>query len=506
MTGDFTRNTFDPANHYSRVLMQQGRAMLDADWNEQSSILLHYMRTVTADIFGPHAGPASNPGFEIIGKSFPDLDVKLTQLVPPDTKRWNTVREKISSGDALIGPGRYYVNGILVENHTPILYSEQPGYPFSGDPTPDQLKDGKRGVLVYLDVWERHISFEQDDRMREVALGGPDTCSRSQVVWQVRVLLEPPPPPGVERPVFNCKAVDKLPQSGTGRLRARARLDKPPTELCSIPPESRYRGAENQLYRVEVHQGGEATADQSGATFKWSRENGSVVFPILSLSGTTAKLGHLGRDRRSTLNPGDWVEFDDERISLGQGPRVLAQVDTVARDSMTVTLRFPDGVKSLPSYAEADIGAERPLLRRWEHRGDLTALGGALRITEYSDTGQGWIDLEDGVQVWFAKDGQSKAQYQAGDYWLIPARTATGDVEWPHERDDRGDPKLDGDGNPIGTAIGPRGTHHYYAPLLLSTGPIEAPTTTDCRCAIQPLPCVRYRYAFDGKAVGGGGL
>ena len=31
MKGDFTRDTFDPAKHFSRVLMQQGRVTLDAD-------------------------------------------------------------------------------------------------------------------------------------------------------------------------------------------------------------------------------------------------------------------------------------------------------------------------------------------------------------------------------------------------------------------------------------------------------------------------------------------
>ena len=44
MKGDFSRNTFDPGNHYSAVLMQQGRVQVDADWNEQAAIGLHYLR------------------------------------------------------------------------------------------------------------------------------------------------------------------------------------------------------------------------------------------------------------------------------------------------------------------------------------------------------------------------------------------------------------------------------------------------------------------------------
>ncbi|MEI6900677.1 MAG: DUF6519 domain-containing protein, partial [Bacteroidota bacterium] len=35
MKGDFTRSTFNKEKHYHDVRMQQGRVMLDADWNEQ---------------------------------------------------------------------------------------------------------------------------------------------------------------------------------------------------------------------------------------------------------------------------------------------------------------------------------------------------------------------------------------------------------------------------------------------------------------------------------------
>ena len=41
MQGDFTRDTFDVRHHYTRVLMQQGRVQLDADWNEQTAIRTH---------------------------------------------------------------------------------------------------------------------------------------------------------------------------------------------------------------------------------------------------------------------------------------------------------------------------------------------------------------------------------------------------------------------------------------------------------------------------------
>jgi hypothetical protein len=33
MKADITRETFDPANHFSRIFQQQGRVTLDADNN-----------------------------------------------------------------------------------------------------------------------------------------------------------------------------------------------------------------------------------------------------------------------------------------------------------------------------------------------------------------------------------------------------------------------------------------------------------------------------------------
>ncbi len=62
MKGDFSRDTFDKAKHFSRVLMQQGRVQLDADFNEQTAILLHYLRTLAADLIGPFAGSGGRIG------------------------------------------------------------------------------------------------------------------------------------------------------------------------------------------------------------------------------------------------------------------------------------------------------------------------------------------------------------------------------------------------------------------------------------------------------------
>src|SRR4051812_48263720 len=117
MRGDFTRDTFDPSKHYSRVLMQQGRVQLDADWNEQTSILLHYMRALGRDLFGPHAGPAQGAGFEIIANTTKNWDAKLTAMRDQkqfDQDRFDTLVKAVKAGNLVITRGRYYVGGVPV--------------------------------------------------------------------------------------------------------------------------------------------------------------------------------------------------------------------------------------------------------------------------------------------------------------------------------------------------------------------------------------------------------
>ncbi|UUZ47671.1 DUF6519 domain-containing protein [Massilia sp. B-10] len=105
MKGDITRNTFDPLHRFSRVLMQQGRVQLDADWNEQADISLHFLRSLAADLIGPHGG---------VGTAF------LVQ------ERRNDNGSPMPF-DFDIGPGNYYVGGVLCENAGQ-HYTYQSGY------------------------------------------------------------------------------------------------------------------------------------------------------------------------------------------------------------------------------------------------------------------------------------------------------------------------------------------------------------------------------------------
>ncbi|MCL4266873.1 MAG: DUF4815 domain-containing protein [Anaerolineae bacterium] len=430
MKGDFTRNTFDPTKQFTRVLMQQGRVQLDADWNEQAAILLHYLQALAADLIGPHGGPAGNVGFAI---------ATITTDNKPDLE---------------IGPGHYYVDGVLCQNETkndsdgnPIVvrYLNQPFYP--GVPA---LPDPP--FFVYLDVWERLVTAVEDDHIREVALGGADTAGRVQVVWQVKVTGEIPVDP--ENDDRWREFTERWQPANRGLLKARAQdIGAKPDEACITPPDARYRGAENQLYRVEIHDGSfDENGDPQEASCKWSRDNGSVVFPIRYLSGSVVTVEGLGRDGRSSLQPGDWVEIVDDSVVLRGEPGPLLTVQAVDPLAMTVTLSADPGI----TYD----GETRthPLLRRWD--------GYLAELKEGS-----WLLLEDGIEIQFqAAEANRPHLYRSGDYWFIPARTATGDVEWPGPIDQP-------------ESVPPHGVTHHYAPLVL----VEAAGITDMRRRLRQI-------------------
>jgi len=372
--GDVSRDTFDQTKRFSRVLMQQGRVQLDADWNEQNDILLHYLRSLAADLIGPHGGSGTQPGFAVITKDTEVDELKDANGVAinlqPDLQ--GALKESLRASGFLIGIGRYYVDGLLCESDQYLGFTEQAGYPFTGAMSFDDIRDATGSFLVFLDVWERHVSCSEDGDICEVALGGPDTATRGQLVAAVVV---PPPETGGEklydkqqliddakklkdavdnndtagiqtaRQVLNVFAENvraRLNGLSTARLRARARITGLPEGDCNIQPEAQYRGPENQLYRVEIQRGGIAwngATDGGGnaktaATFKWSRDNSSISYQILSLQGDTVALAHLGRDTSRGLQVDDWVEIVADDLVLQGQPGPLRRVKSINPDEL----------------------------------------------------------------------------------------------------------------------------------------------------------------------------
>lgn len=429
MKGDFSRFTFDPKKHFNRVLMQQGRVQLDTDWNEQADMLQYYLETHLKDIIGSAGAPQPTAGFKI--RMHHDAsDASHTHGEQSAQQR--------QPFDFSISPGRYYVNGILCENEEEVFFSTQPDYP---QPVfPAKLE---HACLIYLDVWQRHITAFEDPSLREVALGGRDTTTRVKRIWQVKLLPlhEFHPANGVEQ--VTHEEITRLREwhdlthqhAHKGMLAARC-----------VPNSATL---DNQLYRVEIHR-----ATDEATTFKWSRENGSIAFEVDKIqlyekidrdtaqcSVTLSDAGWNG----TQLQKGDWLEFVDNTTLLHNRTLPLYVV-THSPDSTHGHIMLA-GRHSRTLEELAKGGSTNLLLRRWDHNPANSASQSSGVITVQKDT---WLDLEYGIQVRFsAGDG-----YEVGDYWLIPARSLPDNIEWPTDKD-----------GPL--PLPPHGTDHHYSPLAL---------------------------------------
>lgn len=460
MKGDFTRFSHQPTRYYAGVLMQQGRVSLDADWNEQSDIEDHRWRVQTIDTIGRACAPVHDAGFKI-------------SFTPDRT-------------DLIIGAGRIYVDGLLVENqHGPwvnvdstaderaklsdmapdgvpfvighwievvwddpaarpgsrigritdvddtsveadfvdfsnpwlenvenvtvrrlVTYRTQPFYradadPPFGDPFTPADWAGQRH-LVYLDAWRRHVTAIEDPRIRELALGGPDTATRVQTAWAVRILFDGEKPFNASRIGCHDPLVlwDRLTAPKVGRMSARAEAVEDPEDPCAIKPEAGYRGLENRLYRVEIHDPGPLGT----ATFKWSRDNGSILASIVDFPDTDQIQVHsLGKDAVLRFRADDRVEVLSDESEMAGLPGTMA-----------IAQGQPDEAKRILTL-DTDVSTYQnhhgTRVRRWDQPGDLIP------------TADTFVDL-DGIQVRFAG-----GPFETGDFWVIPARVATGDVE-----------------------------------------------------------------------------
>ncbi|MGH4024795.1 MAG: DUF6519 domain-containing protein [Pseudonocardiaceae bacterium] len=450
MKGDFTRRTFHSRNHYRQVLQQQGRVQLDADWNEQADIQAHLDRTTTLDTVGTHGGPLHAAGMAI-------------------TCDGGDIAAGCKGEDLRISAGRYYVDGILCENEDAIRLADQPDLPGVELPTSPGL------YVAYLDVWAEHVTALEQPALREVALGGPETATRSRTIWQLR--LEGVPDETTCTEVAPPWAPDT---ESTGQLRARAEAPATSSKPCAIPATAGYRRLENQLYRVEIHDDSDAAG---GPTFVWSRDNGSVVARLVTIVGNVVTIDAPGRDEQLGFAKDNWVEVIDVARARRGERGFLGRLDKAEGTTLTVA----EWRGAAPT---SDQFVQPALVRRWDSKGALPVGPGSTG----SET-DNWIDLEDGVQVQFQDGGH----FRTGDYWLIPARTANlqggqtdpdlaGDVEWP--RDSAG-----------AAVFQPRAgiEHRFAAVALLNLAEDRWTLVSDCRRLFAPLaepvPALDMEYA-----------
>src|SRR5215471_865113 len=180
MRGDFSNWRDERRHNFAGVLHQQGRVLLDADWNAQTAITNDWQDTAGQDIIGAGlaAVPANQPnGFKITAASH------------------DVGKHKVN---LKVTPGRVWADGLLAQ--------------LNGEPDPDSSADVDRvatylkppvqdpafddssiaaGVrdAVILEVWREEINgFQIPDLLIEPALGGPDTTERVNTAFAFRLM------------------------------------------------------------------------------------------------------------------------------------------------------------------------------------------------------------------------------------------------------------------------------------------------------------------------------
>jgi hypothetical protein len=271
-------------------------------------------------------------------------------------------------------------------------------------------------LLVFLEGWERHVTFVEDLGLLERALGGDtDTMTRGQATGQVKLALVPA--------AFDLDAFARAlasPILTAGTLDVTTPPAPPNPDPCALPVQGGYTGRDNRFYRFEVHTGGALGV----ATIKWSRDNGSELFAVTE----AANNAELTFPSNTLLQGGDLVEiFTADSIELGdQTPAVLDGVTQTFTPSVrsvgvlarlvgptsnggaTFTLTNPNGlgVVNLPLHY-GPFPVQTLKVRRWHGLIDAP-------VVQPPDG----VEVENGLRITLA------GTFSPGDYWQYEARAA----------------------------------------------------------------------------------
>lgn len=453
-TQDITRHLLQPRKHYVGARMQQGRTVLDSDWNEDAMLEAEDWRATLADLTGAHGSP--NHGFEITNV----IDVfhaSLDGLTP----------QKYVTYDFTISAGSMFVGGLRVELDAAQRYLAQSDWRLQAasiDNLPPRPWSGERYDLVYLHVWEQIVSMVEDGELLEGALGGPDSTTRVRRMARVEIATDVRTDAG--EAAFDV-LIDRFGQGATfdrdqSELVSHARLWVTPIlegepSPCGPLVTGGYLGYEHQAIRVE---------QRGPRAFTWGFCAAAPLHHVKAVglpNGGGLELTLITAPRDTVLRPRakQIIELlprgaqlpNGEFVAELQGPifRVISGYDLVTR-KIVVDGPLPPGLAQ-----ETDF-----FMRVWD-RGPDDESPAELPFVEGVPQPLGFT----GLQVALRPSGR------IGDFWIIAARKGAKTRTLPWEL-------LDG--------APPHGTRHYYAPLaIVGWAGQGLPSVRDVRRRLQPL-------------------
>ena len=436
MKGDFSEWEFDSHNNEIGVLHQQGRGLLDQDWNAAAVIAATQRQILASDAIGSSVAaiPADHrDGFKVTQAEVDAGGVKIT-----------------------LNPGRVWVDGFVIQVRDwltptpPATYLEPPFHSPAVDIS--SIAAGVRDAVI-LEVWPESLNaFQNPQEMLESALGGVDTTERAKLYHRLRLLrLEA----GDECGNLEDRLRDDF--SAKGKLTVSAE-EVTVSGDCPVDIGGGYTGFEHYLMRVEI-----TSPEGADARFKWSRFNGGLVGRGAKLSGldkveisaNDQMINHCGRTSF-------YLEALLENTETG-----VWEVEFTANASLSA-----DGELDITNKTGSWPGGDgnEAFFRLW----DGTGLVKDFPISATPDL------LDMGLRLQFDAQAADLSNYRPGDYWTFPVRAA-GAVDfdataaWPN-------------------ASAPQGVNYMRVPLAILNWDGPLPTTItapdqihDCRHIFQPL-------------------
>jgi hypothetical protein len=475
MPSDRSRSSSDQRYHYKGVVTQQGRVILDRDFNALQDLASGRTEADALDVIGPCGTP--DDGFAI----------SLPQMSPPSPPPWSPPAPLsppfLQPFDFLIGPGTMYVGGqraVLPERQAgqAITYSyfDQPDFIQPNDPLPfGGSPPGHAGIeLVYLRVFEQEVSATEDPDLFDPAIGGVDTTQRLRLMRRVQRL--PVQSENCALAWVQATAL-WLQQNGlyldpeTMRLAPQVRLrvgftqEQLVTDPCDPVAKGGYLGADNQLIRVQISDAGVPGDATQPAKLLWGYDNASFLYRVAAVvsNGGLLRLTPDPPDQFHIPQKGQAVEIlrsatilesePDETDPTGQRTivRCVAEATGVVR-----TLAQPYGPAN-SSDPTKYIVLDQPLppayandtnplfLRVWRAELAFNAAGDTIELMDPTTQAPTGINVTLSVR--------SGEALTAGAFWMIAVRPSTPQAVYPERL--------------LVTPQPPDGPRHWACPLAV---------------------------------------
>jgi hypothetical protein len=482
-TQDISRFLFQPTKHYSTAHMQQGRVIVDSDWNERADIEAEDLRASLLDIVCSKGSP--NDGMKITDVA------EFDDLVLPMGGEFNTITFNVGAGSYYIGGLRFVVDdGVTFLNQKDWLQLDS-----NDSQLPEQLTEGTRIDVVYVYAWEQPVTAVEDSELREVALGGRDTSTRVKRMRRFVVktgVSSAEADPAFEAVKTELTATGAIYDAATCELQSGARLvvdfvDLDEEEdLCADPTTSGYIAAENQAIRVELRADGK---------WVWGFDNASKLYRVqagdFDEMSLTTPLTFLTEpaDLASIPRAGQVVELlqwgallpNLEKVAEQQG-KLTKVTTTYDPTTKTMVIAGPveeawiDWMNDHPLYRNPSDPPEEQMylyLRVWDRGAEL--VDGVTTFVEY-DVENAFMNL--GTTGLAVKFPEGETVGIPGDYWIIAARPSTPERVVPWDL-------TTADGVP------PHGPRRFYAPLATLSWTFDDPDSvaeiSDIRTKLRRL-------------------